>query len=102
MLLICARFPWALSRIEAERLTQASTHWLLHTHGSHSMTAGTPLDIVQQNMGHASIDTTTINVTSEDRRRMKAMQQFLGRSGIELFLRRPRYKTNKPSPVKRR
>jgi integrase len=53
---------------------------LRHTHGSHSVAAGTPLDIVQQKMGHASIDTTTIYVTSEDRRRMKAMQTFWGRA----------------------
>lgn len=59
-----------------DRLRAASTHWLRHTHGSHAVAAGMPLDIVQQNMGHASLNTTTIYVTSEDRRRMKAMQKF--------------------------
>ena len=35
---------------------------------------GLPLDVVQQNMGHASLDTTTGYTTSEERRRMKAAQ----------------------------
>jgi integrase len=60
----------------AERLAAASTHWLRHTHGTHAVAAGTPLDVLQQNLGHASLNTTTIYVTSEKRRRMKAQQQF--------------------------
>lgn len=60
----------------ALRLAAASTHWLRHTHGSHAVAAGVPLEILQQNLGHASIDTTTLYTTTEDRRRMKAMQQF--------------------------
>jgi site-specific recombinase XerD len=64
----------------AQRLAAASTHWLRHTHGSHSVAAGTPLDVLQQNLGHASLNTTTIYVTSEDRRRMKAMQDFWRKS----------------------
>lgn len=62
----------------AQRLALASTHWLRHTHGSHSVAVGTPLDVVQQNMGHASLNTTTIYVTSEERRRMKSMRKFWG------------------------
>jgi integrase len=34
------------------------------------------LDIVQQNLGHASLDTTTGYTTSEERRRMLASQRF--------------------------
>jgi site-specific recombinase XerD len=60
----------------AERLAAASTHWLRHTHGTHAVAAGTPLDVLQQNLGHASLNTTTIYVTSEKRRRMKAQQAF--------------------------
>lgn len=60
----------------AQRLAAASTHWLRHTHGSHAVAAGTPLDVLQQNLGHASLDTTTIYTTSEERRRMKAVQAF--------------------------
>lgn len=38
----------------AECLAAASTHWLRHTHGSHAVAAGMPLDVLQQNLGHAS------------------------------------------------
>jgi site-specific recombinase XerD len=58
----------------AERLASASTHWMRHTYGTHAVAAGMPLDVVQQNMGHASLDTTTGYTTSEERRRMKAAQ----------------------------
>jgi site-specific recombinase XerD len=56
----------------SERLAAGSTHWMRHTYGSHAVAAGMPLDVVQQNMGHASLDTTTGYTTSEERRRMKA------------------------------
>ena len=59
----------------AERLASGSTHWMRHTYGTHAVAAGMPLDIVQQNMGHASLDTTTGYTTSEERRRMKAAQE---------------------------
>ena len=60
----------------AMRFRAASTHWLRHTHGSHSIAAGTPLDVLQENLGHASLNTTTIYTTGEKRRRMKAAQRF--------------------------
>jgi site-specific recombinase XerD len=58
----------------AERLASGLTHWMRHTYGTHAVAAGMPLDVVQQNMGHASLDTTTGYTTSEERRRMKAAQ----------------------------
>ncbi len=60
----------------AARLAAASTHWLRHTHGSHAVAAGMPLDVLQENLGHASLTTTTIYTTSEQRRRMKAAEKF--------------------------
>ncbi len=60
----------------AERFQKASTHWLRHTHASHSIAAGTPVEIAQQNLGHASLATTTVYVTTEKKRRLKAMQGF--------------------------
>jgi site-specific recombinase XerD len=41
---------------------------------SNAVAAGMPLDVVQQNMGHASLDTTTGYTASEERRRMKVVQ----------------------------
>jgi site-specific recombinase XerD len=60
----------------AQRLRAASTHWLRHSHASHAIARGTPIEIAQQNLGHASLATTTVYVTTEQRRRMKAMKKF--------------------------
>ena len=60
----------------AARLAQASTHWLRHTHGAHAVASGTPIEVVQNNLGHASLATTTLYVTAERKRRHRAMQTF--------------------------
>lgn len=70
----CAEQLAATDPKGAERLASGSTHWMRHTYGTHAVAAGMPLDVVQQNMGHASLDTTTGYTTSEERRRMKAAQ----------------------------
>ena len=57
----------------AERLARASTHWVRHAHASHSIARGTRVEIEQQILGHASLATTTVYVTTEGKRRMKAM-----------------------------
>ena len=58
----------------AERLAAASTHWLRHTHASHSIAKGVRVDVAQQILGHASLSTTTVYVTTEQKRHMKAME----------------------------
>ena len=60
----------------AERLAKASTHWMRHSHASHAIAAGMPIEIAQQNLGHASLATTTVYVTTESKRRMKAVERF--------------------------
>jgi len=60
----------------ADRLRKASTHWMRHSHASHAIAGGMPIEIAQQNLGHASLATTTVYVTSERRRRMKAIEAF--------------------------
>ena len=60
----------------AERFAKASTHWTRHSHASHAIAAGMPIEIAQQNLGHASLATTTVYVTTEKRRRMKAVEAF--------------------------
>ena len=60
----------------AERFAQASTHWMRHSHASHAIAGGMPIEIAQQNLGHASLATTTVYVTTEKRRRMKAVEAF--------------------------
>ncbi len=60
----------------AERLDKASTHWMRHSHASHAIASGMPIEIAQQNLGHASLATTTVYVTTEKRRRMKAVDDL--------------------------
>ena len=49
----------ALSLNERSRLSGASTHWLRHTFGTRSIAKNVPIDVIQAQMGHASIQTTT-------------------------------------------
>ena len=60
----------------AGRFTKAGTHWIRHSHASHAIAGGMPIEIAQQNLGHASLATTTVYVTTEKRRRMKAVEAF--------------------------
>jgi site-specific recombinase XerD len=65
---------------DAAKLAQASTHWLRHTHASHAIARGMPIEIERENLGHASLATTSIYVTTERQRRLQAMQAFWDRS----------------------
>jgi site-specific recombinase XerD len=47
-----------------------------HSHASHAIASGMPIEIAQQNLGHASLATTTVYATTEKRRRMKAVEEF--------------------------
>ena len=60
----------------AERFEKASTHWMRHSHASHAIAGGMPIEIAQQNLGHASLAITTVYVTTEKWRRMKAVEAF--------------------------
>lgn len=44
---------------ERMKLASASTHWLRHTFGTRAIAREVPLDVIQAQMGHASIQTTT-------------------------------------------
>jgi len=60
----------------AERFQKANTHWMRHSLASHAIPSGMPIEIAQQNLGHASLATTTVYVTTEKRRRMEAVEAF--------------------------
>ena len=49
---------------------------MLHLHASHANAGGMPIEIAQQNLRHASLATTTVYVTTEKRRRKKAVEAF--------------------------
>lgn len=71
----CAVYHWERDPRAAERIREASTHWLRHTYGSHAAARGVPQDVLQANLGHESLATTSIYVRSEKARKHRAMQQ---------------------------
>jgi integrase len=48
----------ALPSQEKTKLLGASTHWLRHTFGTRAVALEVPLDVIQAQLGHASIQTT--------------------------------------------
>jgi site-specific recombinase XerD len=74
----CAADLAAKDRRAAERIREASTHWLRHTYGSHSAARGVPQDVLQANLGHESLATTSIYVRAEKGRRHRAVQAAFG------------------------
>ncbi len=66
---------------DAKQLRKASTHWFRHTHGSHALNGrpggkSVPIQVVQNNLGHASIGTTSGYLTTERDARLAAMKGF--------------------------
>jgi site-specific recombinase XerD len=53
----------------AARLERATTHWLRHSYATHALEAGVPLEAVRENLGHASLATTSRYVSAERARR---------------------------------
>jgi integrase/recombinase XerD len=50
----------------ASQLELASAHWLRHTAGSHMANSGVDLRVIRDNLGHASISTTSIYLHTDD------------------------------------
>jgi site-specific recombinase XerD len=63
--------------LDREHLRRASTHWLRHTHASHSLEAGAEMEEVQENMGHASVATTAIYSHTSRNRRKSAVEKLM-------------------------
>ncbi|MBT2304041.1 tyrosine-type recombinase/integrase [Variovorax paradoxus] len=71
----------SLDGMDAQQLRKASTHWLRHTHGSHALQgregqAPVPIQVVQNNLGHASVGTTSMYLATEPGSRLAAMRGF--------------------------
>ncbi|WP_186156527.1 site-specific integrase [Burkholderia gladioli] len=77
---LCDTMP-DLTDAERQHLARTSPHALRHTFGTQAVAADVPLDVVQRVLGHASLQTTTVYVTAEQRR----VRAELGR-----YFRRPR------------
>lgn len=59
----------------ARRLASASAHWLRHTFGNHAVAHGVALDVVQSQLGHASLATTSAYVRAEAQRRAQELER---------------------------
>lgn len=60
---------------QAERLRQASTHWLRHTSITHQADAGIGLRYLQRNARHAKLDTTSLYLHTEEEQWHEAMER---------------------------
>jgi site-specific recombinase XerD len=56
-------------------ITGASVHTLRHTFATHHVANGTDLKTVQETLGHATLDTTTIYVSLAKKAQRKALQE---------------------------
>lgn len=56
----------------ASELERASAHWLRHTAGSHQADGGVDLRTIRDNLGHVSLNTTSMYLHTEDDERHKA------------------------------
>jgi hypothetical protein len=71
-----------MSEDDAEQLRQASAHWLRHTHGTHALNGrpgefeAVPVQVVQNNLGHASLGTMSGYLTTGRDARLAAMKGF--------------------------
>lgn len=61
---------------DADRLEQASAHWLRHTAGSHMANSDVDLRHVRDNLGHESISTTSNYLHSSDDVRHKETEKL--------------------------
>ncbi|HEX8885785.1 MAG TPA: site-specific integrase [Noviherbaspirillum sp.] len=55
----------------AEKLRQATTHWMRHTHATHALAMGAELVTVRDNLRHSSISTTSTYLHGDDAKRSK-------------------------------
>jgi site-specific recombinase XerD len=62
----------------AQKLRQASPHWMRHTHATHALAHGAELTVVRDNLRHASISTTSIYLHGDD---VKRARQIAGAFG---------------------
>jgi integrase/recombinase XerD len=60
---------------KAERVTQASAHWLRHTAGSHMANRAVDLRHVRDNLGHESLTTTSGYLHSSDDERHRETEE---------------------------
>lgn len=60
----------------AARYRSVSTHWLRHTFATHGIHAGIGLETIRDLLGHSSLTTTSIYVTSEKDKRSREVEKL--------------------------
>jgi len=58
----------------AEKLRQASPHWMRHTHATHALERGVDLTTVRDNLRHASLSTTSIYLHTDKEKRARQLR----------------------------
>jgi site-specific recombinase XerD len=59
----------------AAQLERASAHWLRHTAGSHMADGDVDLRLIRDNLGHASLTTTSLYLHADDDQRHRETEQ---------------------------
>lgn len=59
--------------LSSQHIEAASTHWLRHTFARQNIAEQVPLEIIQQVLGHSSLNTTTIYTSTEKSRAIAAL-----------------------------
>lgn len=65
----------AANAARAARLESASAHWLRHSAGSHMADGEVDLRLVRDNLGHASLSTTSLYLHSDDDHRHRETEE---------------------------
>jgi site-specific recombinase XerD len=60
----------------AVKLRKASTHWLRHTFATHGIHNGMALETVRDLLGHSSLSTTSVYVTTEKDKRSREVEKL--------------------------
>jgi integrase len=68
-----------LTEPERRRLAGLSPHAFRHTFGTQSVATDVPLDVVQALLGNASLQTTSVYVTAEEKRRRAEIAKYHAR-----------------------
>jgi integrase/recombinase XerD len=59
----------------AAQLERASAHWLRHSAGSHMADGNLDLRLIRDNLGHASLTTTSLYLHSDDDQRHRETEE---------------------------
>jgi site-specific recombinase XerD len=63
-------------RDTAQKLKSASTHWLRHTFATHGIHNGMTLETIRDLLGHRSLTTTSVYVTTEKDKRSREVEKL--------------------------